>query len=93
MRARARTALVGVAMAALSALQGCTESMLVEGIFGIDKYNVNQCLLQPSRRTRGSHCRGVRAGRSRKMEDGRYSSWIPRTGAPRSCTTSPASDG
>ena len=47
MRARARTALVGIAMAALSALQGCTESMVMEGVLGIDKYNVNQCLLQP----------------------------------------------
>ena len=47
MRTRARTALIGIAMAAMSALQGCTESMVVETVFGMDKYNVNQCLLQP----------------------------------------------
>lgn len=47
MRARARAALAGIAMATLPALQGCTESMVAEGVFGIDKYNVNQCLLQP----------------------------------------------
>ena len=47
MRTRARTALIGIAMAAMSALQGCTESMVVETVFGMDKYNVNQCLLRP----------------------------------------------
>ena len=47
MRTRARTALIGIAMVAMSALQGCTESMVVETVFGMDKYNVNQCLLQP----------------------------------------------
>ena len=47
MRTRARTALIGIAMAAMPALQGCTESMVVETVFGMDKYNVNQCLLQP----------------------------------------------
>ena len=47
MRIRARMVLAGTAMAVLSALQGCSESMVAENIFGIDKYNVNQCLLQP----------------------------------------------
>ena len=47
MRARVRMALAGIAVAVLPALQGCSESMVAENIFGIDKYNVNQCLLQP----------------------------------------------
>ena len=47
MRIRARTALIGIAMSAMSALQGCTESMVAETVFGMDKYNVNQCLLRP----------------------------------------------
>ena len=47
MRTRARTALIGITMTAMSALQGCTESIVAETLFGMDKYNVNQCLLQP----------------------------------------------
>lgn len=40
-----------VATLAMAAIQGCSESMVVETLFGIDKYNVNQCLLvsQPTR--------------------------------------------
>ncbi len=50
MRTRGRTALTGITMAAMLALltlQGCSESMMVEAVFDMDKYNVNQCLLQP----------------------------------------------
>ena len=47
---RGYTALTGatmVAMAAMLAMQGCSESMVAEIVFGMDKYNVNQCLLEP----------------------------------------------
>ena len=47
MRTHGRTALTGITMAAMLALQGCTESMVVEAVFDMDKYNVNQCLLKP----------------------------------------------
>ncbi len=47
MRTRGRTALTGITIAAMLALQGCTESMVVETVFDMDKYNVNQCLQQP----------------------------------------------
>ncbi len=47
MRTRGRTALTGIMVAAMLALQGCTESMVVETVFDMDKYNVNQCLQQP----------------------------------------------
>ena len=47
MRTRGRTALTGITIAAMLALQGCTESMVVETLFDVDKYNVNQCLQQP----------------------------------------------
>ena len=44
MRTRGRTALIGIAMVAM---QGCTASMVAEMVFGMDKHNVNQCLLAP----------------------------------------------
>ena len=47
MKARGSTALIGIMMATMSALQGCTESMVAETLLGMDKYNVNQCLLKP----------------------------------------------
>ncbi len=39
--------LIGAAMAAMAMLQGCSDSMVAEILFGIEKYNENQCLLRP----------------------------------------------
>ena len=47
MRTRARTALTGTTMVAMVVMQGCSEGMMAEAVFGMDKYNVDQCLLQP----------------------------------------------
>ena len=44
---RNRAALAGATMVAMTVLQGCSESMVAETVFGIDKYNVDQCLLRP----------------------------------------------
>ena len=47
MRTRGRAALIGTTMVAMVAMQGCSESMVAEMVFGMDKHNVNQCLLEP----------------------------------------------
>ena len=39
--------LIGAAMAAMAMLPGCSDSMVAEILFGIEKYNENQCLLRP----------------------------------------------
>ena len=43
-KALARTTIV--ATVTIAAMQGCSESTVVQMLLGIDKYNVNQCLLK-----------------------------------------------
>ena len=38
---------VGIAIMLMTVLYGCTETMVMEGLFGMEKYNVDQCLLRP----------------------------------------------
>ena len=37
---------VGMVIMLMTVLYGCTETMVMEGLFGMEKYNVNQCLLR-----------------------------------------------
>ena len=43
----------GVAIMMTTVLYGCTGAMVAEGLFGMEKYNVDQCLLRPQQTRSG----------------------------------------
>ena len=61
-----RKVAAGVAIMLTTVLYGCTGAMVAGGLFGMEKYNVNQCLLRHNRRVPASSFRRARAARSRK---------------------------